>query len=255
MEPTSTLSRIFRFLADRSLKQILMTVAENGPLRLSRKIIGLWVDEQFDKKYNVNTCGSTQLKNLTISSENKDSGVVYDPIPHKTFDSLLKRLPDDLGDYVFVDFGSGKGRTLLIASSSNFRKIMGVEFAKELHEIALSNIASYKNKDQRCFSIESVHMDAVLFRIPEEKAVFFFFVPFSQGILSQVLKNIERSYLAHPRMMFVLFVSVPAVYPIPFDLFEASGFLHRVAGQALPFDFARRWPLEYVIYETRSVQA
>ena len=36
-------------------------------------------------------------------------------------------------DSIFVDFGCGKGRALLIASEYNFKSVRGVEFAHELY--------------------------------------------------------------------------------------------------------------------------
>jgi SAM-dependent methyltransferase len=245
------MSRVRMILAERTLRQIIATVIENGPFRLLRKLVALWLDERFDRKYKVNTAGSARLESLRIDSNNRDAGVVYDPMPEKTFNGLLKSLPPvDLREYVFLDFGSGKGRTLLIASSYNFRRIVGVEFAEELHHIALSNIASYKNEDQLCTEIQSVHIDAVLFDIPIEKAILYFFVPFSHRVLSQVLRNVKRSYLSHPRKLFVLYATVPAVHPIPYRMFEDAGFLRKLPVRTLPFDLARRWPLEYVVYET-----
>jgi SAM-dependent methyltransferase len=245
------MSRVRMILAERTLRQIIATVIENGPFRLMRKVVALWLDERFDRKYKVNTAGSARLESLRIDSNNRDAGVVYDPMPEKTFNGLLKSLPPvDLQEYVFLDFGSGKGRTLLIASSYNFRRIVGVEFAEELHHIALSNIASYKNDNQLCTDIQCVHIDAVLFDIPIEKAILYFFVPFSHGVLSQVLHNVKRSYLSHPRKLFILYATVPAVHPIPYSMFEDTGFLQKLPARTLPIDLARRWPLEYVVYET-----
>lgn len=42
--------------------------------------------------------------------------------------AIAKSVP--LQDYDFLDFGSGKGRTLLMAASFPFKKITGVEFSK-----------------------------------------------------------------------------------------------------------------------------
>lgn len=251
MKPSSVVSRVRIILAERSLKQIIATMIENGPFHLLRKVIALWLDERFDRKYKVNTAGSARLESLRIESNNRDAGVVYDPMPEKTFNGLLKSVPPvDLQEYAFVDFGSGKGRTLLIASSYNFRRIVGVEFAEELHHIALSNIAAYKNDKQLCTDIQCVHIDAVRFDIPIDKAILYFFVPFNHRVLSQVLGNVKRSYLSRPRRLFVLYATVPAVHPIPYSLFEGTGFLQKIPARALPFDLARRWPLEYAVYET-----
>ena len=52
---------------------------------------------------------------------------------------------DALGDFTFIDLGSGKGRVLLMASDYPFKKIIGVEFMPELHRAAQENITGYSN--------------------------------------------------------------------------------------------------------------
>jgi tRNA1(Val) A37 N6-methylase TrmN6 len=43
----------------------------------------------------------------------------------------------DLRDYTFIDFGSGKGRALLMAADLQFKSLIGIELRKELHDKAL----------------------------------------------------------------------------------------------------------------------
>jgi len=50
---------------------------------------------------------------------------------------------DRLRDFTFVDLGSGKGRVLLMASHYPFKRIIGVEFIPELHQVAQENIRKY----------------------------------------------------------------------------------------------------------------
>ncbi|WP_301089671.1 class I SAM-dependent methyltransferase [Sphingomonas sp.] len=45
----------------------------------------------------------------------------------------------DPARYSFVDYGSGKGRVVMIAAARGFQRAIGVEFAPELHDIALAN--------------------------------------------------------------------------------------------------------------------
>lgn len=49
----------------------------------------------------------------------------------------------DYSKFTFIDFGAGMGRVLLMASERPFRKIIGVEFARELITIAENNLRSY----------------------------------------------------------------------------------------------------------------
>jgi methylase of polypeptide subunit release factors len=45
-------------------------------------------------------------------------------------------------DFTFIDLGSGKGRALVLALSYPFRRVVGVEFALELHRVAEANLIS-----------------------------------------------------------------------------------------------------------------
>jgi hypothetical protein len=52
----------------------------------------------------------------------------------------MAALPWRPEDFTVIDFGSGKGRALIVASECPFRRIIGVEFALELHRDAQQNI-------------------------------------------------------------------------------------------------------------------
>ena len=45
----------------------------------------------------------------------------------------------------FIDFGSGKGRCLLMAGILGFKNVIGIEFAKDLCEWAKRNKLSFQN--------------------------------------------------------------------------------------------------------------
>jgi hypothetical protein len=54
-----------------------------------------------------------------------------------------KKLNIDPRNFTFIDFGSGKGRVLLIAAGLPFKAVVGIEFSRELHEIAVQNISRF----------------------------------------------------------------------------------------------------------------
>ena len=161
-------------------------------------------DLRFDAEHGVDTGGAKKLSEFTIESENRELGIEYEPTPVPLCRWILRRLPD-VEDFVFVDFGSGKGRMLLIASEYPFRRIIGVEFAAELHEAAVHNIENFNSPKQRCRSLEALSMDAAVFPIPDEKCVFYFYVPFRPPLMKKVLDRIGESYRAKPRKMYILF--------------------------------------------------
>jgi Methyltransferase domain len=101
--------------------------------------------------------------------------------------------------------GSGKGRTLLMASDYPFRHIVGVELLPSLHRIAQQNLRQYQNESQKCFALESICADATTFPIPDDPLVIFLFNPFPESGMRQVFANLERSLQDHPRPVHVLY--------------------------------------------------
>jgi SAM-dependent methyltransferase len=152
----------------------------------------------FDEFYGTDTT-YVAVENLQIDSANKEHGHPYEPMPMRLFEKLLKRMKVRYEDYVFLDLGSGKGRTLLLASNYPFKKVTGVEYSLYLHKVALKNIAQYKSRHQRCFNVESVHMDATEYTFPLEPTILFFFNPFDEKIMRTVMTKIRKSLDRHPR--------------------------------------------------------
>jgi SAM-dependent methyltransferase len=219
----------------RRLFTKLLTLGPRETARIIRKTCVHWtkdyLDRQFDRKYGVDTGGQHFPSELDIDSANRAQAIQYEPSPIRTLRSALSNLPSDLSEFVFLDFGSGKGRTLLVAADYNFKRIVGVEFARDLHRVAEANIRSYRSARQQCFQLESVCLDATLFPLPPEKLVLYFYFPFKDEVMSQVIDNIERSYRQQPRTMLILYY-----YPQLAHLLDARPFLRRVATRPLPFD-------------------
>lgn len=161
--------------------------------------------QRFDRRHGIETHVDVQLSELSIDSPNKHRGYKYHATPPVSFRSVLKRMRIDYKDYTFIDFGSGKGRTLLLASAFPFRKVIGVEFSEELHKQALANIQRYKEKHETS-PIESVHIDATEFALPNGPLVLYFFNPFDGTVLRQVLANIQRAASASKRRIFIVYL-------------------------------------------------
>ena len=163
------------------------------------------IAEEFDVKYGVNTAANVPLGKLHIDSANAIYGVRYEPIDRVDFSGILSGLNLQIDQTTFVDFGSGKGRAILLASALSFRKIIGVEFSQELNSIAADNIARYGG-ERKCADIELICMDAARYVVPEaEPLVLYFFNPFERPVMAQVADNVVASFEAHPRRIVVLY--------------------------------------------------
>jgi SAM-dependent methyltransferase len=187
-----------------ALRQLLSGLRVKG-IRNSLKL--LWMrleDRAFDIYHGTSTWRRVPLGRLTITSENKGHGAKYDGSPVSPLRKVLQGLEVTRED-VFVDFGSGKGRALLIASSFPFRRVVGVEFACELCTTARANAAIYASRNKGAAPIEIVEEDAVKFCVQPEHTVFYFFNPFDQCIMQSVLQGIVGSWRQRPRRMFVIY--------------------------------------------------
>jgi hypothetical protein len=227
----------FGLWACRKLLACLKEFGATETIGLLRKnladLVRRYLNWRFDRKFQVDTAGVIQLENLTSESANKQFGVCYEPTPIRTLKWMFSTLPNDVSDWTFVDFGSGKGRTILYASNYNFRRIMGVEFTSELHATAEMNISTYKSRKQKCFDIRSICLDAVQFSIPDGNCMLYFFRPFREEVMERVIDNIEQSYRRNPRKLMVFYY-----HPEPGSIIERQRFLRKREERPMPFDLS-----------------
>jgi len=179
------------------------SIKNRGILQTSRIAGSAARDFLFDWRYGTDTFGRVPVKDLQVDSENKTHAGTYQATKARPFLQLLRHLgvPNSSG---FVDFGSGKGRVLLLAAMYGFRRIVGVEFSPELCASARENVATFANytKNSR---IEVVEGDATRFEITSELNVFYFYNPFDAPVMFEVLGNISRSLATHPRRAWLIY--------------------------------------------------
>jgi SAM-dependent methyltransferase len=138
---------------------------------------------------------------------------------------MMAILPFELDQFTFVDLGSGKGRTLLLASQYPFRKIVGVELIEELHRVAEKNIREYQDAEQRCRQIESVLGDARAYEFPLEPTVLYLFNPFPERALVEVLDRLGKSLAEFPRAIWIVYHN-----PLLESVLGSFNFLERAGG-------------------------
>lgn len=158
--------------------------------RYSRRIRTPATDP-FDEEYGTDTRSIREISSLDVlDSPNAIYANRYEPTDHH-IRSSLEKLGVDLRRFTFIDFGSGKGRALLIAATFPFKEVIGVEFSRELHETAIKNIARFPPNLIRSGAVRSVHSDAALFVLPASDLVCYFANPFGPPVLSQVVARLS----------------------------------------------------------------
>src|SRR6266496_57342 len=145
-----------RIAATRRLAGVLWEfLRDSTPERLRQR----YGDADYDWDYRVNTTsGAVGWRDRLLGMFHS----AYQPTEPAAFHEMLDALqqcPADnqttlnFRDFTFLDLGSGKGRTLLMASDYPFRRVVGVELLPALHGIAVRNLAQYKSESQKCFAL------------------------------------------------------------------------------------------------------
>ncbi|HWR15915.1 MAG TPA: class I SAM-dependent methyltransferase [Terriglobales bacterium] len=189
-------------------------VKESTPER-RRSLFG---DAEYDWEHESNTTsgGVSQRTRLLAAI----SGAPYQPTEPSLFHEMLGALKVDVSEYVFVDLGSGKGRTLLMAAEYPFRKIVGVELFSELDQVAKENI----RKSAHSHRMESICADAREFQFPAEPLVLYLFNPLPAAALVEVVENLRLSLQQSPRSVRVIYHN-----PISENVLADAGFLRKMS--------------------------
>jgi hypothetical protein len=130
----------------------------------------------------------------------------YEAVAASAIQTILAGLLIRYEDYVFIDIGSGKGRSCLLASHFPFRQIIGVEISHRLTQIANENFAKYRPTDQKVRNFTPVCADALMYELPDTNLVLYMANPFAYKALAKFVKGLERSLSMTPRSAIVLYV-------------------------------------------------
>jgi SAM-dependent methyltransferase len=202
-----------------------------GAWRTAARVLGhiaylhnRWIDAGFDRRYGTETSGIIAPSQLDLQGEHAYAANRYEPVQIPVFRRMMRDLPVRHGDYAFVDFGSGKGRALLMASQYPFRRVIGVELSSMLHAAALRNVAVFERRNPGAARIELVCGDALRYPIPEGHVVCFLYNSFGRPLVEKMIENVDLARRGRSRHIFVVYRN-----PVCADLFDGAGFLHTVA--------------------------
>jgi SAM-dependent methyltransferase len=224
MEPTvfnilrrrwhDTRLRCSRFAALREIGADFWEFLKESTPERRRALFG---DLEYDWDHQVNTTsGAVSPRTRLLAAL---AGAPYQPTEPSLFSEMLDALAIDFARFTFIDIGSGKGRTLLMAAERPFERIIGVELLPELHQVALENIA----KSSEASRLESVCVDARDYVFPPDPLVVYLFNPLPASALEQMIAHLESSLHKCPR-------PVRAIYhnPVSGDVLDNAAFLEKL---------------------------
>ena len=183
-------------------------------------------DADYDWEYRVNTTsGAVGWRDRLLGVFSSQYQPTERDVFHEMMAALAQNTKINFNDFTFIDLGSGKGRTLLMAADYSFRRILGVELLPSLNQIAQQNLAQYHSESQKCFAIESICADATTFALPEGALVIYLFNPFPESGVRRALANLENALGADPRAIYVVYHN-----PQQETVLTETGRLKRIVG-------------------------
>jgi hypothetical protein len=146
----------------------------------------------YDSRHNVETAGEVMLEAAGVDRDNVERGnTLYRVTWERLIRPAIEQLGIDYSRYTFVDYGAGKGKAMFVAADYPFERVVGIEYAPHLHEIARQNCESFQSATQKCFRLEAVCGDALNYQLPPGPVVCFMCNPFDEATLRSVF-NIWR---------------------------------------------------------------
>ena len=193
-----------------------------GLLQIARRwwIRRTWEDtDTFDREYGVETTGGDAAADLALADpRHAIYGSRSQPSSASAAQQLLAAHADP--DRTFIDVGCGKGRVVLLASLYPFRRIIGVDYGKNLVETAQRNLARWRHPDQRCRDLSIAWADATVYEFPAEPLLIYLFNPFERPVMDRFVRHLDASLRAHPRPCTVIYQN-----PVHAEAWEHSRFV------------------------------
>lgn len=147
------------------------------------------------------------------------SGAPYQPTEPTVFAEMLHALAIDFRQFTFIDIGSGKGRTLLMAAELGFHSAIGVELLPELHRVAQRNIAASGRHN-----MQSVCSDARDYQFPPDPLVVYLFNPLPAAALEKMIDNLHASLARQSRAVRIIYHN-----PISENVLAHASFLKKLS--------------------------
>ena len=127
---------------------------------------------------------------------------IYTPTVYRMIFQVLRRLPLKDSD-VFVDLGCGKGRVVCCAAHLGAAHVIGIEYVKEIYEIAAKNAELMRHRRS---PITIKHGEAQDYDFTEG-TVFYMYNSFGPDTLRTVLSKIEAGLQRNPREIRIAYVN------------------------------------------------
>lgn len=185
----------------RRAKNAIAYVRSNG-LRRTARYANRRLSEAYHEWYfGIHTLGDIRRGNLGLESSFFNG---YYPTDYRSIYQAFRYLDVRPHEDVFLDFGTGMGRVVIVAATFPFREVIGVEVSPQMNEIAGENLRRARSK-LKCQDVKLIQADATTYEIPPEVSIIFFYSSFKGPVLASVLGNIRESVRRSPRRLLIVY--------------------------------------------------
>jgi SAM-dependent methyltransferase len=116
----------------------------------------------------------------------------------------LRRLRPSRDD-VFLDVGSGLGRTVLLARRMRFRRVIGVELSPEMHTVAEGNLRDERLPGRAPTTL--VLDDVLRYDIPSDVTVVYLYNTLNGDAFAELAERLIAAVDAHPRPLRIAYLN------------------------------------------------
>jgi len=157
----------------------------------------------FERRTGIRTSEVVRLEDVGLAAENRWH---YAPSGWLALRRILPTREVSPND-VFIDFGSGMGRVVYQAARAYpFKRVVGVELSKDLHEIARDNLDRTRDR-LLCKDVTLVNSDVLDYEIPDDVSVAYFNNPFTGQIFTDVIRKLKASLTQNPRPLRIIYAN------------------------------------------------
>ena len=162
---------------------------------------------KWERKLGISTLGIEALPEEISKDQYKEQQFHhYQGASFYILMETFKHIPESFKEGSFIDYGCGKGRVMVVAALSGFKKIMGLDIDERLLVQARKNISLSQAKFNGS-EFEILHADATQFVVPDNASVLFFFNPFGEEVMRQVCHQVLKSLERNKRQLLIVYVN------------------------------------------------
>jgi len=187
------LKKLQRSLKGRGLWNSLMLIPKRYLQRFKHRKFDFW--------------GMVEIYEMDGPDVVKEHATKYEASNPVFYKKMFYNLNWPYQTSTYIDFGCGKGLSLVYAYELGFKKVIGVEFSPKLAQTALTNLQKFSNHKGGKVDFEITNIDASQYEIPSTADCFYFFNPFDAFILDKVMQNILKSLELNPRKILIVYIN------------------------------------------------